>query len=210
MLSRGFRICLGVGSVLVLFALGLHVLYRFYNAPADAEYDLLNVFAGTFASTILAFFIGALLFDYQVERAEAKRNEQLRTLLVAELNEIAEDLDLANATEVPLADGSGVKAVITHGQSTLVEEAIKEGFLRSTAGGESVLPGQEHARLQCHDLLPVVAPIFGSEPRSGLRAARAPRDRGDRRNPPSDRRGCPASGRAIVRAKYRISLVPSR
>ncbi len=128
MLSRGFRICLGVGSVLVLFALGLHVLYRFYNAPADAEYDLLNVFAGTFASTILAFFIGALLFDYQVERAEAKRNEQLRTLLVAELNEIAEDLDLANATGLHMFGGPEVKAVITHVQPTVVEEAVKGGF----------------------------------------------------------------------------------
>jgi hypothetical protein len=82
MLSRGFKICFGVGIVLIVFAVGMHSVYRFYNAPADAEYDLLNVFAGTFASTILAFFIGALLFDYQVERAEAKRNERLRTLLV--------------------------------------------------------------------------------------------------------------------------------
>lgn len=128
MLSRGFKICFGVGIVLVLFALGLHAVYRFYNAPADAEYDLLNVFAATFASTILAFFIGALLFDYQVERAEAKRNEQLRALLVMELNEIVEGLDFANATELRLASGSEVKAVITHGQPPVVEDAIKEGF----------------------------------------------------------------------------------
>ena len=29
---------------------------------------------------------------------------------------------------MPLANGSGVKAVITHGQPSVVEEAIKEGF----------------------------------------------------------------------------------
>ncbi len=128
MLSRGVRFYLGVGIVLVVFAVAIHSVYRFYNAPADAEYDLFNVFAATFASTILAFFIGALLFDYQVERTEAKRNEQLKVLLTAELNEIAEGLELANATEFRLPGGPEVKAVITHLQPTVVEEAVKGGF----------------------------------------------------------------------------------
>ncbi len=128
MLSRGFRICFGVGIVLIVFAVGMHAVYRFYNAPADAEYDLLNVFAATFASTILAFFIGALLFDYQVGRTEAKRNEQLRMLLAAGLNEIAEGLDLANATGLHVFGGPEMKAVITHVQPTVVEEAVKGGF----------------------------------------------------------------------------------
>ena len=51
MLSRGFKICFDVGIVLVLFALGLHAVYPFYSAPGGAEYDLLNLFAATFAST---------------------------------------------------------------------------------------------------------------------------------------------------------------
>ena len=51
MLSRGFKICFGVGIVLVLFALGLHAVYPFYSAPVGAKYDLLNLFAATFAST---------------------------------------------------------------------------------------------------------------------------------------------------------------
>jgi hypothetical protein len=67
MLSRGLRIFFGVGIVIVVLALGLHAVLRYYNAPPGAEYDLLNVFAATFASTILTFFIGALLFDYQVQ-----------------------------------------------------------------------------------------------------------------------------------------------
>ena len=71
MLSRGLRITFPVGVVFVLFALGLHTVLRYYNAPANVEYGLFNVFAATFASTILTIFIGALLYDYQTERAEA-------------------------------------------------------------------------------------------------------------------------------------------
>src|SRR3954451_18251201 len=78
-------------------------------------------------STILTFFIGALLFDYQVERTEAKRKEQLRILLVTELAGIAEGLDLANAIKVRLSDGSA-EVVVTHIQPTVIEEAIKGGF----------------------------------------------------------------------------------
>src|SRR3954467_6335377 len=81
-------------------------------------------------STILTFFIGALLFDYQVERTEAKREEQLRMLLVAELTEIAEGLDLANAIKVRLPDDSAAAevVVVTHVQPTVIEEAIRGGF----------------------------------------------------------------------------------
>jgi hypothetical protein len=127
MLSRGLRITFMVGIALIVVGLGLHVLLKFYNAPAAVEFDLLNVFAATFASTILTFFIGALLFDYQVERTEAKRKEQLRILLVTELTGIAEGLDLANAIKVRLSDGSA-EVVVTHIQPTVIEEAIKGGF----------------------------------------------------------------------------------
>lgn len=128
MLSRGLRITFAVGIVLVLFALGVHVVLKYYNAPVDVEYSLINTFAATFASTILTFFIGALLYDYQVERAEAKKDEQLRRLLVAELNEVLEGLSPANAMKVRLSDGSAAEAVITHLQPTVVEEAVRGGF----------------------------------------------------------------------------------
>jgi hypothetical protein len=128
MLSRGLRITFMVGIALIVFGLGLHVLLKFYNAPAAVEFDLLNVFAATFASTILTFFIGALLFDYQLERTEAKRNQQLKALLDAELTEIAEGLDLAGATKVRLPDGSVAEVVITHVLPTVVEEAIWADF----------------------------------------------------------------------------------
>jgi hypothetical protein len=68
-----------------------------------------------------------LLFDYQVERTEAKREERLRILLVTELTGIAEGLDLANAIEVRLSDGSA-EMVVTHIQPMVIEEAIRGGF----------------------------------------------------------------------------------
>lgn len=128
MLSRGLRIFFGVGIVIVVLALGLHAVLRHYNAPPGAEYDLLNVFAATFASTILTFFIGALLFDYQVEKTEAKKHEQYRMLLVTELTAILEGLDHANAMRVRLSDGSAAKVVVTHLQPMVVEEAVRDGF----------------------------------------------------------------------------------
>lgn len=129
MLSRGLRLTFVVGIAMVLFALGLHTVLKYYNAPSDVEYSLISTFAATFASTILTFFIGALLYDYQAERNEAKRDEQLRRLLAAELSEIVEGLDPANATKVRLSDGLATEAVITHLQPTVTEEAVRGGFL---------------------------------------------------------------------------------
>jgi hypothetical protein len=73
MLLRDLKTCFGVGIVLVLFALGLHAVYPFYKAPADAEHDLLGVFAAALACTILAFSIGALLCAHQI--VKPKPNE---------------------------------------------------------------------------------------------------------------------------------------
>ncbi len=128
MLFKGLRITFVVGIVLVLFALGLHVVLKYYNAPADVEYSLINIFAATFASTILTFFIGALLYDYQAERTETKRDELLGRLLVAELNEIVEGLNPASAMKMRLSDNSSAEAVITHLQPTVIEEAVRGGF----------------------------------------------------------------------------------
>jgi hypothetical protein len=41
-----------------------HSAEKYYNAPAHVEYSLISTFAATFASTILTFFAGALLYDY--------------------------------------------------------------------------------------------------------------------------------------------------
>jgi len=86
------------------------------------------VFVATFASTILTFFIGALLFDYQLERTEARRGDQLRTLLVAELDGISEGLDRANAAKVRVSDGSAAEVMIAHLQPTLIDEALRDGL----------------------------------------------------------------------------------
>jgi len=66
--------------------------------PAGAEYDLLNMFVATFASTILTYFIGALCSStYQLARTEARRGEQLEALRVAELDVISEGLERPHA-----------------------------------------------------------------------------------------------------------------
>ena len=114
MLTRCLRLTFVVGIVMVLLVLGLHAVLKYYHAPADAEYSLISTFAATFASIILTFFIGALLYDYQAERNEAKRDEQLRRLLAAELNELVEGPNPTNATRVRLSEGSVTEAVITH------------------------------------------------------------------------------------------------
>jgi hypothetical protein len=62
-------------------------------------------------------------------RNEAKRDELLRSLLAAELNEIVEGLNLANATRLRLSDGLATEAVIMHLQPTVTEEAVRRGFL---------------------------------------------------------------------------------
>jgi hypothetical protein len=91
-----------------VLALRLHFVPRCSNAPVDAtvpagaEYDLLNVCVATFASTILTFFIGALLSDYQLARTEARRGEQLEALLVADLDVVSEGLDGGHAVGLRL------------------------------------------------------------------------------------------------------------
>lgn len=128
MLSRGLKISFGIGILLIVLTVVLYEVLRYYNAPADAEFELVTVFAATFASSILTFFVGALLFDYQVERTESKRNRQLRTLLDAELYEISEALDRANAMPVRLSNDSTAEVVITHVQPTVIEGAVRDGF----------------------------------------------------------------------------------
>ena len=50
MLTGGLRFTFVVGILVVLFALGLHAVLKYYNAPADAEYSLTSTFAATFTS----------------------------------------------------------------------------------------------------------------------------------------------------------------
>jgi len=128
MLSRGLKLIFMVGILLVVSAIVLHYVFRLYKAPTDAEFDVLGTFFATFASTILTFFIGALLFDYQVEKTEAGRFKQLKLLLGVELSTTLETLDPSNAIEVQLPDNSSVEVVITHVQPVILEQAIRDGY----------------------------------------------------------------------------------
>ncbi len=117
-----------VGIFLILVALGLHTVLRLYNAPEDVQFDLLNIFAATFASTILTFFVGILVADYQIEKDHARRTERLKTLLNTELAETLRELEHGTSITVRLADGSTAQAGISQVQSLVLEEAIRSGF----------------------------------------------------------------------------------
>jgi regulator of protease activity HflC (stomatin/prohibitin superfamily) len=128
MLSRGLKITFIVGTLLVACVILLHFVFRIYRTPTDAELEIPGTFFATFASTVLTFFIGALLFDYQIERTDAKRFRQLKLLLIAELSETLEALDPANAVEVQLSDNSSAEVVTTYVQPVILEQAIRDGF----------------------------------------------------------------------------------
>jgi len=97
MLSRGIRVSFMVGILLVVLALGVHTILRFYNAPESVEFGLLNTFVATFASIILTFFAGALVADYQIERDHARKTARLRRLLDAESSQTIEDPEHADS-----------------------------------------------------------------------------------------------------------------
>ena len=126
-----------VGIFLILIALGLHTVLRLYNAPEDVEFDLLNIFAATFASTILTFFIGILVADYQIERDSARRIERLKALLDTELSETLRALDRGPSITVRLSDGSTVEAGISGVQGLVLEEAIRSGFFEPPQAEEA-------------------------------------------------------------------------
>ena len=75
-----------------------------------------------------SLFVGALLFDYQIERTHAKKFRRFKLLLVAELSETLEVLDPANAVEVQLSDNSSAEVVTTYVQPGILEQAVRDGF----------------------------------------------------------------------------------
>jgi len=119
--TKGVRAVLIAAVTLLVLAVVLHFVLIFSKAPTYAQWGLLNSFVSTFASVILTFFVGALLFDYQVETTEARRKEQLGSLLTAELSESIEALKRTSPAEINLSDGSTVKVVVTYLQPLLEE-----------------------------------------------------------------------------------------
>lgn len=131
MFTKGVRAVLIAAVTLLVLAVVLHFVLIFGRVPIYAQWGLLNSFVSTFASVVLTFFVGALLFDYQVETTEARRKEQLGSLLAAELSESIEALKRTSPVEVNLSDGSTVKVVVTHLQPLLLEEISQNGLFGS-------------------------------------------------------------------------------
>lgn len=138
MLSRGIRISFVVGILMVLIALGLHLVLKLYNAPEDVEFGLLNTFVATFASIVLSFFAGALLADYQIERDSARRMERLERLLDAELSQAIEDLENAVPVEFRMPDGSTERVGVAPVEPLMLEEAVRNGLFDDERSAEAI------------------------------------------------------------------------
>lgn len=156
MLSRGLRFSLAAGAVLVVLAMALYILLREYNAPQSVLFGLLDLFVVTFASLVLTFFTGALLYDYQVERNQAEKTRLVTKLLEIELSGLLRLLDEANAVEVRLTGtGETGTVVLSRLETLILTDATREGFFDSEGAATSMrLLGNVAARrILVHDLL---------------------------------------------------------
>ena len=155
-LTRGLRFSLAAGAVLLILALALYILLREYNAPQSVLFGLLDLFVVTFASLVLTFFTGALLYDYQVERSQAENARLVTRLLKTELAGLLDLLDEANAVKVRLTGTGETETVVPSRLETLIlTNATREGFFDSEGAATSIrLLGNVAARrVLVHDLL---------------------------------------------------------
>lgn len=157
MLSRGLRFSLAAGGVLLVLALALYILLREYNAPQSVLFGLLDLFVVTFASLVLTFFTGALLYDYQLERNQAEKVRLVARLLGIELTGILNLLDEANAVEVRLSGTTGgtETVVLSRLETLILTDATREGFFDSEGAATSMrlLANVAARRVLVHDLL---------------------------------------------------------
>lgn len=137
MLSRGLRIGVVVGIFLVVLGIAVHTVLRFYNAPEDVEFGLLNTFVATFASTILTFFICVLAADYQIERDQAERSRRLEALLQTEMAELVESLSRSLPVRIRLSDGSSAEFVVTRLDPVILDSALREGLFSGERATEA-------------------------------------------------------------------------
>ncbi len=94
--------------------------------------DLLNsatTFVATIISVILAFFVGLALYRRQVRMADAKRREELREALLAELDATISDLkDPKSFWAQPQTALEGPAVPITYLQAVILEDAARSGL----------------------------------------------------------------------------------
>ncbi len=137
-MSRGLKIGVVVGIFLVLLGLGVHTVLRFFNAPEDVEFGLLNTFVATFASTMLTFFICILAADYQIERDNKDKIRRLETLLEAELAEISASLTRSVPAKVRVSDGSSAEFVVSRMSPVILDDALGSGLFSGGSAKEAV------------------------------------------------------------------------
>ncbi len=140
MFSKGVRI--GAAALAVLLASGvlMHYLFVLDDAPAAVRWGFVNILVSTFASVVLTFLGGILLFDYQRRVTATERARLLSSLLVAELSETVEVLeDRSTTMEAILFDEpTAVRVAIVHLHPSVIEEVVRGGYFE-TSYSERVL-----------------------------------------------------------------------
>jgi hypothetical protein len=129
--------------LLVLLTVGF---WRF--ADEQPIWDWLFEVAAAFIGTIAAVAVGVYLFNYQSQRADEKREEQLLTVLAGETQANLDTLSQAPST-LKRADGEVVGSVILVRLMFLAaEEAIRSGVFTSK---ETLFLSKLIANLQIHN-----------------------------------------------------------
>ena len=98
---------MAAGGILLILGFVMYVVLRECNAPASIESGLIDLFVVTFASLVLTFFTGAILYDYQIEKDRTEKAQLISQLLRTELSHTPDLLDNTNATELRLAVPKG-------------------------------------------------------------------------------------------------------
>lgn len=126
MLYRGLRFSVAAGGILMVLGFAMYVVLREYNAPASIEFGLIDLFVVTFASLVLTFFTGAILYDYQIERDRTEKAQIVSRLLRTELSYMLGLLDDKNAAELRLAGTETTSGVVL----ALLEPVVLPGATR--------------------------------------------------------------------------------
>ncbi len=141
MFSKEVRIAAAALIVLLASGVVMHYVFVLDDAPEAIRWGFVNIFVSTFASVVLTFLVGILLFDYQRRVTATERARLLSSLLVTELSETVAVLDRSGSVEIrlPNDDPTAVRVVIVHLHPSVIEEVVRGGGYFGASYSERVL-----------------------------------------------------------------------
>lgn len=161
MLYRGLRFSVAAGGILLLLGFVMYVVLREYNVPRSIEFGLIDLFVVVFASLVLTFFTGAILYDYQTERDRTEKAQLVSRLLRIEMSHMLDLLDDENATKLRFASSEKTaSAVLARLKPLILPDATRDGFFDPDGATEALrLLGNVATRnALIHDLLLPASP----------------------------------------------------